>query len=61
MSVKIIVMSDGETWETLNDCQKILEITDDAYDQLTDEGMSVKSLRKSEIINVFGVQPEEVI
>ena len=59
MSVKIIVLSDGETWETLNACQTVLEITDDAYDQLTDEGMSVKSLRPSEIINKFGVQPEE--
>jgi hypothetical protein len=58
MAVKIIVLSDGETWETLNSCQKILEITDAAYDELTDEGMSVKSLRKSEIIAVSGVREE---
>lgn len=59
MSVKIIVLSDGETWETLNTCQKVLEITDDAYDQLTDEGMSVKSLRESEIISVSRATAEE--
>lgn len=59
MPVKIIVLSDGETWETLNDCQKVLEITDDAYDQLTDEGMSVKSLRPNEIISVSRATAEE--
>jgi hypothetical protein len=58
MAVKIIVLSDGETWETLNSCQKILEITDAAYDELTDEGMSVKNLRKSEIIAVSGVRED---
>jgi hypothetical protein len=57
-TVKIIVLSDGETWEALSDCQKILEITDAAYDQLTDEGMSAKHLRKGEIIAVSGVKEE---
>jgi len=37
MSVKIIMLSDGETWETLNGVQQILEITDDAYDRLCED------------------------
>lgn len=37
MSVKIIVLADGDTWETVNGDQQILEITDEAYDRLCED------------------------
>lgn len=56
MATKIIVLSDGYTWETLNDCQQIWEITDEAYDLLADGDISLKSLRKTEILSISGVE-----
>lgn len=35
-TVKIIVLSDGETWETLNEDITIMEITEEAYQRLCD-------------------------
>lgn len=37
MSVKIIMLADGDTWETLNGDQQILELTDEAYDRLCED------------------------
>jgi len=37
VSVKIIVLADGDTWETVNGDQQILEITDEAYDRLCED------------------------
>ena len=50
MSVKIIVLSDGETWETVNGIQQILEITDEAYDRLCEDVTFLAELQEGKDI-----------
>lgn len=50
MSVKIIMLSDGETWETLTGDQQILEITDDAYDRLCEDVTFLAELQEGKDI-----------
>jgi hypothetical protein len=50
MSVKIIMLSDGETWETVNGIQQILEITDEAYDRLCEDVTFLAELQEGKDI-----------
>lgn len=50
MSVKIIMLSDGDTWETLNGDQQILEITDDAYNRLCEDVTFLAELQEGKDI-----------
>ena len=50
MSVKIIMLADGDTWETLNGDQQILEITDDAYDRLCEDVTFLAELQEGKDI-----------
>ena len=55
MSVKILVLSDNETWETFNDGITVAEITDEAFQKLCD-GWEPSHLEKGDIIRISGVK-----
>lgn len=47
MSIKIIVLDDGETWSGAG---QVLTITDDAYNRLC-EGAEIKDLEENDILD----------
>lgn len=56
MSVKILVLSDGETWETFDGNASIMEITDEAFDELCDGSEPKHLKKKKDIIRISGIK-----
>jgi hypothetical protein len=51
MSVRIIVLSDGETWETVGD-QQVLKISDEDYEKLVTGEYNVGDIEATVVANV---------
>jgi hypothetical protein len=53
---KVIVFSDGETWEELNDGTLILEVTDNGRESLMDGTYDPSNLPKEYVVRISGVK-----
>ncbi len=60
MTRKILVFSDGETWETFDEgyTAKILEISVEAYDMMRHNGVAPIDLDPKHIIRRYDVKEE---
>lgn len=56
MSVKIIVLTDGETWCEIDDSVVIMEVTDNGRDSLMDGTYDPSNLPKEYIVRISGVK-----
>jgi len=56
MSITIVVLSDGETWEELNDAQEILEVSDKEFEQLNNGELKPKSLNRETLEGLVNLE-----
>lgn len=57
MSVKIIVLADSDTWETVNGDQSIIEISDESYEQLcSGETYITELMRENKVLSTKEVE-----